>query len=136
MDESIIDRMLNLEEYINDLQQYSPVDSEEYSNNKLLSRFLERTLHLTIESFLDIGNHIISKERLGRVDYNTDVIRILAQNNIIKENEKSYIRMVQFRNVLVHDYADIDPEIIVDMINNHLNEVEDLFNWYKNYLNI
>ncbi len=134
--DSITDRMLSLEEYINDLSEHSPLEIEQYKNNKLLSRFIERTLHLAIESFLDIGNHIISKNRLGEVNYNSDVVRLLAKNDIVKKNKQKYIQMVQFRNVLVHDYSDIDPEIIIDIVNNRLSDLKNLFRWYKEHLNI
>jgi uncharacterized protein YutE (UPF0331/DUF86 family) len=30
--------------------------------------------------------------------------------------------MVSYRNILVHDYMKIDEEIIIDILNNHLDD--------------
>ncbi len=73
---------------------------------------------------------------MGEVNYNSDVVRLLAKNDIVKKNKQKYIQMVQFRNVLVHDYSDIDPEIIIDIVNNRLSDLKNLFRWYKEHLNI
>ena len=43
--------------------------------------------------------------------------------------------MAQFRNIIVHDYADIDAEIIVNLLNNELDDLQKIFKWYKEYIN-
>jgi len=101
--EIIKDRLSLLEEYILDLEEYRDLTLEELENNKILFRYLERTLHLAIEAILDIGSHIISDERLGNPKFNSEIIKILAQNDIIKENVEDYVKMAKFRNIIVHD---------------------------------
>ncbi|MBM7557339.1 type VII toxin-antitoxin system HepT family RNase toxin [Halanaerobacter jeridensis] len=128
-------RLLKLEEYINDLKEYQNIKFVKYQNDKLIKRFVERTLQLAIESCLDIGNHIISDERLGTADTNADIIRILAENDIIKRNVEQYIKMSKFRNVIVHDYATVDDKVIYQILTNNLKDIEILFNWYREYIN-
>lgn len=127
-------RLLKLEEYINDLKEYEDISWEDYKRDKLIRRFVERSLQLAIESCLDIGNHIISDERLGIADTNADIIRILAENDIIKEDVGSYIKMAKFRNVIVHDYANFDDEIIFKVLKRSLADIEQLFKWFKAYV--
>jgi uncharacterized protein YutE (UPF0331/DUF86 family) len=132
--ELVSGRLLKLEEYINDLKEYEDIKFIKYENDKLLKRFIERTLQLAIESCLDIGSHIISDERLGIANTNADIIKILSENNIIKDNVEDYIKMAKFRNVIVHDYTTFDDEIIYNILTRNLDEIEVLFNWYQAYI--
>jgi len=123
-----------LEEYINDLDEYSELKFEELTSRKILHRYLERTLHLALENMLVIGYHIISDERLGNPVSHKSAIKILAGNNIIKENVDDYIKMAQFRNIIVHDYANIDPEIMLKIIKENISDLKSIFKWYNEYI--
>lgn len=132
--EIIREKLIHLEEYINDLDEYKDLKLEKLTSDKILFRYLERTLHLAVEAILNIGIHIISDERLGNPKYNSEIIEILAENNIIKENVEDYIKMAQFRNIIVHDYADIDPEILLKIIKENISDLKAIFKWYKDYI--
>lgn len=127
-------RLLKLEEYINDLKDYQNIKQAEYKQNKLTKRFVERTLHLAIESCLDIGSHIISDERLGTTNSNVDIMKILADNDIIEKNVDTYIKMAKFRNVIVHDYANLDLEIIHQILTNNVDDLENFLLWIRDYI--
>jgi len=132
--EVVRNKLEHLEEYINDLEEYQDLSFERLTGDKVLFRYLERTIHLAVESVLDIGSHIISDERLGNPKFNSEIIEILAENNIIKENIVNYIKMAKFRNVIVHDYAEIDPEILLMIIKENLSDLKAIFKWYKEYI--
>lgn len=132
--EVVNNKLIKLEEYIKDLNEYQDIEATKYKEDKILQRYLERTLHLAIESILDIGNHIISDERLGSPNNNADIIRILSKNDIIKQNKDRYIQMAKFRNVIVHDYTDIDEDIVLNILKNGLNDLKEIFKWYKDYV--
>ena len=91
--EIVRDKIIHLEEYINDLAEYRDLKIEKLISDKILFRYLERTLHLAVDAILNIGYHIISDERLGNPVSNKETIKILAENNIIKENLDNYIKM-------------------------------------------
>lgn len=83
---------------------------------------------------VDIGSHIISDDRLGNPHFNREIIEILAENDIIKENLDNYIKMAKFRNIIVHDYANIDPEILLQIIKENLKDLKAVFKWYRDYI--
>lgn len=61
VDEGVIRARLKLlAEYISDLEEVQECSFAEYMENKVLRRFVERTLQLAIEACLDIGSHIMS----------------------------------------------------------------------------
>ena len=132
--EVIREKLILLEEYINDLGEYRDLKLEELTSDKITFRYLERTLHLAVEEILYIGYHIISDERLCNPATNKETIKILAKNDIIKENIDDYIKMAQFRNIIVHDYVDIDPEILLRIIHENISDLKSIFNWYKEYI--
>jgi uncharacterized protein YutE (UPF0331/DUF86 family) len=134
-DNNIIkNRLLKLEEYLNDLQEYQDISFNEYKDNKVIRRFVERTLQLAIESCLDIGSHIIAEHRWGIPDTNRDIIKMLFDNGIIKGDIKNYIKMAQFRNVIIHDYAKLDDEIIFGILKRNLEDLRNYFKWIKEYI--
>jgi len=132
--EVVRNKLEHLEEYINDLEEYQDLSLEKLHGDKVIFRYLERTIHLAVESVLDIGSHIISDERFGNPKFNSQIIEILAENNIIKENVESYIKMAKFRNIIVHDYAEIDPEILLMIIKENLSDLKAIFKWFKEYI--
>ena len=131
--EIVKNKLIHLEEYINDLDAYHDLTLEELKNDKVLFRYLERTLHLAVEAVLDIGGHIISDERLGSPSFNSEIIEILAENNIIKKNVDDYIQMAKFRNIIVYDYADIDAEILLKIVQEKTDDLKAIFKWYRDY---
>lgn len=75
------------------------------------------------EAALDMGNHIIRRERLGLPQSARDVFEILAQAKWIDQAlAGSLKRMVGFRNIAVHDYQKLLMPITVKVITEHLVE--------------
>jgi len=75
------------------------------------------------EAALDMGNHIIRRERLGLPQSARDVFEILAQAKWIDQAlADSLKRMVGFRNIAVHDYQKLLMPITVKVITEHLVE--------------
>ena len=80
---------------------------------------------LSIELLTDVGNHIIAEEGLGMVNWYSDIPDILNSKNIINiELKEIWIKMIGFRNTLVHEYIDIDLEIVYDILQNGLDDLQ------------
>lgn len=75
------------------------------------------------EAALDMGQHLVRRERLGVPQSARDVFALLAQgawiDNALAEAMK---RMVGFRNIAVHDYQTLQLPITVAIIENHLDD--------------
>ena len=75
------------------------------------------------EAALDMGHHLIRRERLGVPQSARDVLALLARAGwtppALAEQLK---RMVGFRNIAVHDYQALQLPITVDIILHHLDE--------------
>lgn len=120
-DRDVVESKLTfLREYLVDLNEYQTVSLSDYKKNKKEQRFVERTIHLACESCLDISAHIISTGGLREPRDNKDLFLVLYENRIISEPVyEAMTKMAKFRNIIVHDYARIDPEIVVGIL--HMN---------------
>src|SRR5690606_22012980 len=120
----IRERLRLLEEYIRDLEDVQNLSWEEFQENKVLRRFVERTLHLAMAACLDIGSHIISAEGYREPVYSRHVIDILAENGWLDESvRENLVGMAGFRNILVHDYAILDPAIVFGVLQTRLADL-------------
>lgn len=101
------------------------LEDEEHDLSVLRDRqAVKHTLQEAIEACLDIANHIISAEGLGRPDDYADYFPRLAQHDILpKSLARDLSEMAKFRNVLVHLYAEVDTDTVQDILNNDLGDV-------------
>lgn len=75
------------------------------------------------EAALDMGQHLIRRERLGVPQSARDVFTLLARGGWIDATLADQLkRMVGFRNIAVHDYQALQLPITVSIITGHLDE--------------
>lgn len=78
------------------------------------------------EAALDMGQHLIRRERLGIPQSARDVFALLAQAGWIDSALADAMkRMVGFRNIAVHDYQALQLPILVSILERHLDEFLD-----------
>jgi len=128
-------RLNRLDEYLAILKNMQSVSYDEFSQNPEKYGSVERFLHLAVEAVTDIGNHIIAEENLGMVNSYSDIPGILKDKGVIDEALcQTWIRMIGFRNALVHDYVEIDFEIVYDVLQNHIQDLESIKKVFSAYL--
>ncbi|WP_333843190.1 type VII toxin-antitoxin system HepT family RNase toxin [Pelomicrobium sp.] len=87
----------------------------------------ERFLQLAIETINDMASHVIAEHGLGEVNASRVYARLLREHGYITTAlEQRWIRMIGFGNILVHNYLDIDRNIVFDVIQNDLNDLRAL----------
>ncbi len=78
------------------------------------------------EAALDMGHHLIRRDRLGVPQSARDVFALLAQAGRIGQPlSEGLQRMVGFRNIAVHDYQRLLMPITIAIIEKHLDEFLD-----------
>lgn len=103
--------------HLNELQKYSLND---FLADWKIYDLVDRKLHLTLESFLTIGEMLIGEFSFRKPDAYADIPRILYENKVINDKLKdNLVDLARFRNVLVHDYLYLDHEIVY----NHLQKI-------------
>ncbi|PWB83716.1 MAG: toxin-antitoxin antitoxin component [Methylocystaceae bacterium] len=79
------------------------------------------------EAALDLGQHLIRRERLGLPQSARDVFSLLVAGGWIDaELAERLKRMVGYRNIAVHDYQALQLPITIAIIEKHLTDFTDL----------
>lgn len=117
---------------LDDLKKYS---IEEFLSTPEYYGSVERFLQLAIETTVDIGNHIVADLGLGEVNWYSDIAAILEEKKFISiDLREKWIRMVGFRNILVHDYLEVDRKIVFEVLHNRLGDLEELKKVFATFL--
>jgi len=125
--EVIRKRLGKLDEYLAILHRLRGYTFEEFVADPEHYGSAERFLQLAIEALIDLGNHVIADLRLGTVDWYSDIPRLLCEAGYINpETRENWIRMIGFRNVLVHDYLEVDRKLVYEVMQEHLEDFEAL----------
>lgn len=121
----IIRIFTNLDEYLRDLEELKKTSTlQDFITNKVIRRYAERTLHLAVEACLDLAQHIISYQGFREPLDNKDCFQVLYEEGITSQSLADRLKkMAQFRNVVVHDYIKIDPEIVFAIIQKDLGDI-------------
>lgn len=107
---------------INEEYQNNPKNLDDYRKMDMIVLNLQRAC----EAVLDLAVYIVSTRKLGLPQTKREAFILLEENNIIDSKmSKNMQGMVGFRNIAVHDYKEIDEEILKDVIENHLNDLLD-----------
>ena len=96
---------------------------------------VEHGLQLAIQTLLDIGSHILVEEGERNINNYTDIIRQLGEMGIIpREFAKSIEGMAGLRNILVHEYVNVDLEIIIKILQQRIEDFEQFISLIRKYL--
>lgn len=105
-------------------QLRAKAEPESLSTDIVQRRFVEHTLQLAIQAIIDVASHIVSDERLGEPATNYELLDLLRGAGWIDEAQHGSLRaMIGFRNVLVHEYVDVDLAIVRDVVEHHLDDL-------------
>ena len=125
--EVIRKRLNKLDEYLDILHTLQRYSFEEFVSSPERYGSAERFLQLAIEAVTDIGGHVIADLSLGVVNWYSDIPTILAERGYISpELKEKWVRMIGFRNTLVHDYLDIDHRIVYEALQTGLVDLKAL----------
>ena len=103
---------------------------EEYENNpKNLEDYrrmdsIVLNLQRACETVTDIAMYVVSTRKLGIPQTKKEAFELLKKENLITSDVCNNMKnMIGFRNIAIHDYKQIDEEILQDVIENHLTDL-------------
>lgn len=121
----ILRKLSNLEAYLVQIQEYQNISLDAYMNDWKTQRIIERTLQMMVETCSDIAGHIIADEKYRVPTGYADTFQVLAENRFFNETlADSLSKMAKFRNVVVHDYDQVDGEIVIGILRRRLSDFE------------
>ncbi len=119
----ILKKFSVMENEIARLRGLGAVTIESLENDHFLKHGVERSLQICIEIVVDVSQRILSLEGRQPAPTAFDALAGLEAMGIIASAEK-YRTMIQFRNFVVHRYENVDPSVLVSILNVHLGDLE------------
>jgi uncharacterized protein YutE (UPF0331/DUF86 family) len=121
----ILRRIADIEQYLQQLADYRQIDLESYQSDWKTQRIVERTLHLMIEGCMDLADPIVADRRLRVPDTGAAAFQTLAEAGVVSPDlGNALARKVGFRNILVHEYARLDPVIVLRVLQTDVVDIE------------
>ena len=118
-------RLEKLRGYVEILNSLQGVNAQELRNDVDKRAKAERFLQLSIEACIDIAEIVISLKNFPTPQTAGEAIRILGKQGVLEENfAEEFSKAAGMRNILIHDYLDIDYKQVADKINNKLGDFE------------
>ena len=123
-------RIRKIEECVTDLEGIRKLPERLFVADRPVRAAAERLLQVAIQSLLDIGSHIIAERGFREADGYAEIIDILGEEGVLPKRFAARIRgMAGLRNILVHDYLEVDPR----ELRKHLRRLND-FERYSRYV--
>ena len=111
------------------------IDRAQYCQSAV-KRACERLLQLSIETSIDICKKLVIGLKLGIPQDESDIFEKLRIAGIVSPEMLLMLKRVKgLRNVLVHEYAEIDDNIIFDTLVNRLEDFQKFKVEILQYLN-
>ncbi len=115
--EVVLRKLSTIQKYLNVLRTKEMLTQTDYDGDLEQQIIVERSLHLLIESAVDINTHIVvSDRRVPPETYRDSFIDVAKVGAISQELARELAPAAGLRNRLVHDYEDIDATIVRDSV--------------------
>lgn len=124
-------KLMKLDGYLAELKHLSRYTFEDYCSDFRTKRAVERLLQLLSDVATDINMHIIVDERFPPPPDSFQSFVTLARLEVFPEEFAYQIAPATGeRNILVHEYEQIDDRVVYDSI----SEALELFSRYAGYV--
>ena len=111
--ERILSKVAELDSYLRELDSIRPATRGEFEATEK-RRACERLLQISIETVVSICQLFVVGLRLGLPSEENDVFEKLARAEVVSHAlSKTLHEMKGFRNILVHEYGDVDDDLVV-----------------------
>jgi uncharacterized protein YutE (UPF0331/DUF86 family) len=120
----LLRKLADLDLYLSQVAEYRGISLQDYRGDWKIQRIVERTLQMAIEVCVDVANHVIADRGLRVPATYSEAFDVLAEAGLLAGPERdAMVRMVGFRNVVVHEYARVDAEIVVRILRQHIDDL-------------
>lgn len=127
-------RLEKLDVCLKKLKPFRSMQKDEILKDPYFQDIIERNLQVAAQSVIDIANRIISLDDLKKPRDYYEAILILGQAGILPSDFAQKLAPIAgFRNILVHDYLEIDWEEVNSNLQ-HIGDLETYMQHVKNWM--
>ncbi|SDY62324.1 DUF86 domain-containing protein [Nitrosomonas sp. Nm33] len=130
MNDIILGKKVSIERCIKQINQYYRMETGlPFVKDQLRLDAVAMNLQRAAELTIDIANHLVKICKLGLPRDSRESFTLLAQAGVIDEEMVRKLQgMVGFRNILVHEYQELDMQILIDVIEHRTQDLLEFAN--------
>ncbi len=122
----ILDKASGIERHLKRIESKRGIGLDEFLNDIDLQDILLFNLQVAIQNCIDMASHIISDENMGIAGSTSEIFYLLQENSYINaELTGKVIGAVGLRNLLVHEYGNLDLKKVYKIIQNDINDLRE-----------
>ena len=119
-------RIAKIRQYVSLLKKIRGLaDEQTFVDDPLIYGNAERYLQLAIQALLDISNHIVADMNLNLPADSKELFSLLAKHKVLPARLSARLApMAGFRNILVHEYLEIDRHKVYRVLKDDLGDFD------------
>lgn len=126
----IKDKIEEIRKFLDELEQIKPESLEKYSSDIKEKAACERYVEKIVEAVTDLAYLLIKEKELGKPGDDQSAYLILKEEGIITSESYAKIKEAKgMKNIISHQYGNVDDEIVYETITEEL--YEDIENFLK-----
>ena len=124
MDKTLVNTLLdNLKEALNKIERMD-LSVDMILGDEDIQDLIDRRMQMAIEICIDIASHLAAGMQLPRREKASDIFILLSENSIISlDIADKMAGAVGLRNIIVHEYADLDYVLAYSDLNTKLEDL-------------
>ena len=123
MNKRIKDKIKDIKSYLEQLSKIRPKTFNEYEKDFMAKAACERYFEKIAEAVVDLAMLIIKERNLPIPEQDYEAFNIIEKEGIIDANLSKRLRdMKGMRNIIAHQYGDVDDRIMYATISKELDK--------------
>ena len=133
--EALETRLDKLGRVISDLEEFAAMDRTDLLRSHRDMLAMERSLQIGASLIFDIGSHILSAAYGASAGEYEDIVGLLFQRGVLSAGLRARLKgLGGFRNLLVHEYLDLDEDRVLDFLGEAPGEFDDFAREIRDWL--
>ena len=121
----IENRVSAIKKYLNIIDGFKRYSAEEIAHDIIVKGAVERYLYLAVQTTIDLAEAVIAYKKFRKPSTMGESFYILSEEKIIsREFAEKLAKMVGFRNVVAHDYEEVDSGVVFNILHHELSDIE------------
>jgi len=124
-----------IQENLEDLENFQDLELEEFISNRHTQKIVERTLEIIFQAAIDTNEHILKEGFQIKIEEYREGFREMGKVKVLSESLATTLEeSAGMRNVLIHFYDKVKPEIVYKAIKMTLHDYPMYQEQILNYL--
>lgn len=120
----LVSRVEKIDLPLNKINGYRKISLKDYLVNESVQDVVEYNLFQIVNHIIDIVEHIVVDEDYGLPESAYDAVQILISKKAIDVKTGKLLRkMIGVRNIIAHEYINLQKDIIHDILSKHLPQI-------------